>query len=177
MSIDIELVPNRNCGECTACCVTLRIDEPSLKKHADTPCSNLSAKGDCEIYNDRPPTCRGYYCGWRHLDILGDKWRPDRSKIMLRLHQDGGIILQALESPIKVLTDQLAIEFIGGCIENTIPVFISVPAKPGFCYALINLNENLAPAIKSLDFQAAQNVITQAIEYGTQLQTKVIEKF
>lgn len=175
MSNESGLVPNRNCGECAECCVTLRIDEPNLKKYADTPCSNLSQNGDCKIYIDRPSTCRAFYCGWRHLDQLGDEWRPDRSKILLRLHQEGGIILQALETPLKVLTDQLALEFIGGFIENSIPVFISVPAKPGFCYALIKLNENLASAVKSRNFEVAQNQMIQAVKYGAQQQTKLID--
>ena len=175
MSNESEPIPNRNCGECTACCVTLRINEPKLKKHADTPCCNLSPNGDCEIYNDRPSTCHAYYCGWRYLEQLGNEWRPDRSKILLRLHQDGGIILQALETPLKVLIEQLALEFIVGCIESSIPIYISVPAKPGFCYSLIKLNENLASVVDSRDLEVAQSIITQAINYGAQQQTTLID--
>jgi len=80
---------------------------------------------------------------------------------MLRLHQDSGIILQALSLQLNYLPINWRLSFLAAVLKNTIPVFISLPAKPGFCYALIKLNDNLAPAIK----------------YGTQLQTKAIEKF
>jgi len=40
-----HLVPGRECGECTACCVVLHIDDKDLKKPADEVCTNLMEKG------------------------------------------------------------------------------------------------------------------------------------
>ena len=63
---------------------------------------------------------------------LGDEWRPDLSKVMIRSRENaGGLILQPLSSAISDLTSTDVMGLIGGCISNAIPVFISVPTKPG----------------------------------------------
>lgn len=65
----------RECGECTACCTTMIV--PELNKPAHVSCTH--AKGGCEIYDGRPPTCAGWDCLW----IKGhfrDRDRPDKTK-------------------------------------------------------------------------------------------------
>jgi hypothetical protein len=42
---EVGLVSGRGCGDCSACCVTLRIEESALKKYADVPCPNLRPEG------------------------------------------------------------------------------------------------------------------------------------
>jgi hypothetical protein len=71
---------NRRCGECTACCTFMRVDE--LRKPAKTPCPNCTGAG-CSIYDSRPLTCRGWSCEW-WLGNLGltDTQRPDKLGLM-----------------------------------------------------------------------------------------------
>lgn len=176
MSKEPTLVPDRNCDQCVVCCVTLRIEESSLKKHADDPCPHLIAGKGCGIYATRPSVCRTWHCAWRYMPKLGDEWRPDRSKILLRLH-DGGLILQPLESPLKVLTSRLALTLVGDCVSNSVPVFISVPGKKGHCYCLVQLNEGFASAIESRDFSIMQATMTNAVDFALQSSTALVQPF
>lgn len=72
----------RACGECTRCCVDLRI--PSMDKRAGFPCGHLRhgpqfAERHCGRYADRPAECAGFHCLWRLLDAetLPAAYRPD----------------------------------------------------------------------------------------------------
>ena len=56
------------------CCTTLGVTE--LCKNAGDRCEHVR-EGGCTIYSDRPPTCRGYGCGW-YRGSLGDEDRPDK---------------------------------------------------------------------------------------------------
>lgn len=82
------LLPKRACGECTVCCTVCAIEE--LAKPNDTRCVHLSASGGCGIYDERPGSCRAFYCAWRRLSWLGNAMRPDRSGVMLTLEVDPG---------------------------------------------------------------------------------------
>ena len=66
----------RECGPCLACCQELKIDAPELKKKAGVLCGHYTGTG-CAIYARRPAVCRGFLCGWRLFEDLGDDWRPD----------------------------------------------------------------------------------------------------
>jgi hypothetical protein len=79
------LIPERECGGCTACCEILSIDSLKLKKPADTPCPNCTKPG-CRIYDTRPVVCRQYYCLWRHRDALSSDMRPEKLKVMFSVH-------------------------------------------------------------------------------------------
>ena len=74
----------RECGSCTACCMTHSV--PSLGKKAGERCAHLTEQG-CGIYETRPPECRSYFCLWADekaeaLDL--PEWsRPDRIGIVL----------------------------------------------------------------------------------------------
>jgi len=66
---------NRACGECTACCTILAVDD--LKKGNYQPC--VHECGGCAIYDSRPSTCRTWSCGWLLGRIEGDeRRRPDK---------------------------------------------------------------------------------------------------
>lgn len=177
MSQEEHLVPTRSCDQCTACCVTLRIEQDCLKKHADDPCPHLSAHDGCGIYSIRPSVCRSWYCGWRYMQQLGEEWRPDRSKVLIRLRggSRGGLILQPLESPLRILTTQPVLELVGGCVEQSIPVLISVPGKAGHCYALVELNKMLAPAVRSLSLERARAAMVEAVNYAYHIPTDPIK--
>ena len=63
------------CGECSLCCVALRVDE--LGKLAGEPCPKLGPEGGCTIHATRPRVCREYHCHWLEGGLdEGD--RPDR---------------------------------------------------------------------------------------------------
>src|ERR1700754_2456347 len=79
----MDLVPGRECGECTVCCTELHINTPGLKKLARVRCQNLRDDGCCSIYATRYQVCRDFHCGWRAMAGLSDSWRPDRSGIVL----------------------------------------------------------------------------------------------
>ncbi|EIP0122968.1 YkgJ family cysteine cluster protein [Vibrio alginolyticus] len=169
----LKLVSNRECGDCSACCVTLRIQESDLKKQADVPCPNLKLEGGCSIYAERPSVCRNWHCAWLYMSNLGDEWRPDRSGVILRLEEDG-LILQAIRDPLVVLTSQLSLELIGGGIENNLSISISVPTRTGYCYSLVRINEHLKPAVISRDFQAAQRSMSEMVVFASAQKTDPI---
>ena len=80
----MELVANRECGKCVVCCKVLTIDDPQLQKLPGVMCGNCKTGSGCKIYDTRPDPCRGFFCGWRYLRELDDKWRPDKSGVMIR---------------------------------------------------------------------------------------------
>lgn len=79
-----DLVPDRECGECVACCVLPSINTEAFQKPANTMCMHCSGKG-CEIYTARPDVCRSFYCLWRKLGLMGDAHRPDRLGVMFHV--------------------------------------------------------------------------------------------
>jgi hypothetical protein len=75
------LVPGRDCGACTACCVEITIDDPMLSKAPRTTCLHCAANG-CSIYATRPDVCRSWFCAWRRSADLPDRLSPDRCGLL-----------------------------------------------------------------------------------------------
>ncbi len=77
---------SNDCGECTACCDILGIQE--LGKPYYARCAHLGS--NCTIYETRPAACRCYRCAW-HLGLLGDRpdWRPDKLGLLIELNSEG----------------------------------------------------------------------------------------
>lgn len=73
---------DRDCGDCSACCTTLKVDTPAFSKPADTPCAHLAARG-CGIHAVRPPICRTWFCAWRRVAAMPEEARPDRSGLLV----------------------------------------------------------------------------------------------
>jgi hypothetical protein len=68
-------VADRVCGECTACCTVLAVNE--LKKVSYQTCPHDC--GGCAIYSSRPRSCRSWSCSWLLGRVEGDdRRRPDR---------------------------------------------------------------------------------------------------
>jgi len=86
----MSALPRRACGDCTVCCVELKIDTPELKKKPEVACRHLTAKG-CGIYDSRFPICHQFLCGWRLFGELNDQWRPDRSGVLVMRKAPGEI--------------------------------------------------------------------------------------
>ncbi len=163
----------RECGECTACCVVLLIDDENFKKPADQVCTNLIDKGGCKIYDKRPSVCQDWHCAWRFMAQLGDEWRPDRSGVMLR-SDENGIIFQPIGEPKKVLTTERAIELIGGGVAQGVPMSMSIPTKKGFRSYGIPLNEHLEEAVSSRHFPSIKTKIIELIEFSKAQNTSEI---
>ncbi|MEG3124165.1 YkgJ family cysteine cluster protein [Sphingomonas sp. GB1N7] len=79
------VLPDRACGDCTACCSVLTVDTPDFKKPAGTPCVHLGADG-CTIHAVRPHICRTWFCAWRRVASMPDAARPDRSGLLVSLN-------------------------------------------------------------------------------------------
>lgn len=77
-------VANRSCGECTACCRLLTIDDPLLQKPAMVLCPNCTG-ASCAIYQQRPAACRAWHCAWRRIESMPAKSRPDRLGVMFEV--------------------------------------------------------------------------------------------
>jgi len=170
------LVPGRECGECSVCCVTLRIEEAALKKYADVPCPNLRPEGGCGIYSSRPDVCRNWHCGWRLMSQLDDNWRPDRSNIIIRLDsgRGDGMVLQPIGKASELLTTEKTLSFVAMCVEAGVPIYISVRTKPGRCNALVHLNEIFANAVASRVFETAKLEMLKTLERAYQAETDPI---
>ncbi len=90
MNADRSSLPVVNrCGECTACCSVLAIEELDKPEYED--CKHLSSAG-CEIYESRPPVCQRFECMY-----LSDRWdqrdggeimRPDRCGLLIYGYRD-----------------------------------------------------------------------------------------
>ncbi|GLS92083.1 hypothetical protein GCM10007916_31530 [Psychromonas marina] len=176
MSEDNEshLVSGRECGECTACCVVLLIDDEQFKKPADQVCTNLMAAGGCKIYQQRPSVCQAWYCAWRFMAQLDESWRPDRSGILLR-SDENGIIFQPIRDPKTVLTTDRAIELIGGGVAQGIPMSMSIPTREGYLSYGLSLNGPLAAAVESRNLVIIQEKMVELIDFSIAQQTSRID--
>lgn len=76
---------------------------------------------------------------------------------------------------LRILTTQPVLELVGGCVEQSIPVLISVPGKAGHCYALVELNKMLAPAVRSLNLERARAAMVEAVNYAYHIHTDPIK--
>jgi len=75
------LVPGRDCGTCSLCCILPDIAE--FDKPANLPCRHCLVGGGCDAYDVRPSTCRDFFCLWRTDATLGPEWEPSVSRMML----------------------------------------------------------------------------------------------
>jgi hypothetical protein len=157
-----DLVPGRECGECTVCCIVATIDSPEFKKVQGVACQHCLPGSGCGIYLTRPPVCRIWYCQWRRLAWLDDSWRPDRSQIMLRPTDDEvppgyasptGIVFDIL-GPCDILLAEKVIEAVGNLIDARIATFLSVPGRPGYASGRVFLNPLLDAAVRHRDGDA-----------------------
>ena len=83
--------PPRTCGSCSLCCKILRIDE--LEKPMGSWCPHHKAGQGCTIYGSHPQSCRNYQCLWLISPTMPDSVRPDRSKVVLEVDNNGARIL------------------------------------------------------------------------------------
>lgn len=166
----MELVAHRECGKCTVCCKVLAIDDPALAKPPGTLCANARAGSGCKIYDTRPDPCRGFFCGWRYLRELDDKWRPDRSGIMIRLqtsavppgYQPMGI--QFLVFGGADVINPGFVNYISSLVARRIAVFLALRGPEGYSDVSVLLNDHLAAAVARGDRNTIVKTLRGALE-------------
>ena len=78
---EAPIVPGRACGTCTLCCKILSITE--LAKPKGQWCRHCDIGRGCRIYDQRPPSCRTFICGYLGWPVAGDHWFPARCKMVI----------------------------------------------------------------------------------------------
>jgi hypothetical protein len=95
-SLDSRVVAGRECGSCTLCCKVAAVEE--VNKPNGIWCPHCVAGQRCTIYQQRPPSCRSFYCQWMLEKSLGPEWKPERAKFAL-VKTEGGRRITALTDP------------------------------------------------------------------------------
>ncbi len=152
-----DLVPHRECGPCSVCCKVPIIDAPELKKKPGILCPNCVAGAGCQIYEIRPHVCRVHFCGWRHLALLDESWRPDISNVYIELKslpsEEYCGFVPALPSGLRITilgelspkhTELLAAN-IASLVAGDIPVVLTVAGSPEHMRGALLLNPILKP--------------------------------
>ena len=78
---------SKTCGDCALCCKVMAIEE--LAKPASSWCPHCKPGRGCLIYADRPAECRTFSCLWLVNELLDERWKPNRSKLVLTTSEDG----------------------------------------------------------------------------------------
>ncbi|MFS7249338.1 YkgJ family cysteine cluster protein [Rahnella rivi] len=171
MSLERMLVKGRKCGSCSVCCVSLKITEPTLKKEADIPCINLRPQGGCSVYENRPPVCKTWYCGWRLLPFMGPGLRPDRSKVLVRFDGSEWCFQPTDKTHSSAILDEEILTVIGAIIDNDGKVSISIPTKPGYCSANTVVHEHLKEAVSRQSLQQVKRIMSDLIVLSSKAKT------
>ena len=165
----MELVPGRECGECSVCCVVQNVDTPEFQKFPGVPCTHLKPQGGCGIYATRFQSCRSYHCGWRYLPKLGDGWRPDRSGILVDFQMEDlpshypnrpGVRLTVV-GPKENCFNPAFLDFVAQLIAAEVPVSLAVPGPPRHYGASSFLNDGLEAAGRARDFAQIEAFFVQ----------------
>jgi hypothetical protein len=81
-----DLVDGRSCADCTLCCKLLEV--ASLDKPRAVWCGHCDKKRGCKIYEERPPECGNFYCGYRRIAEIDDRWKPSKAKFLINYESD-----------------------------------------------------------------------------------------
>jgi len=162
------LIGSRPCGACNVCCVALTIDDPELQKVQGVRCRHAQHDNSCAIYAARPHTCREFFCGWRQLKWIRETLRPDRSGVLVRLHNevaaDGtqrmGVVFTLLNAA-ALKADGLA-ESVAAAVKADVPVYLHVPGPPGRTASQARINEALIDAVLTWNKPAVLDVLRRA---------------
>jgi hypothetical protein len=136
---DLDPVPGRECGACTACCTVMAIDKPDIQKEAGITCRHCH--GGCAIYATRPHVCQTFLCGWRQLPILDERWRPDLSGVFVEIEdgEETAISLILIGNPLKTVRQDWFLDFVITGVKGDVPLSLAIPGPPGFKGAAVTL--------------------------------------
>jgi hypothetical protein len=112
----------RTCGSCTLCCKLLRVTE--LNKAEGRWCTHCVKGQGCGIYADRPPSCRNFECFWLMDAGFPDDMRPDRTGIVIMLHDENSAVLHVDPARPDAQRQPAAQEWIDGLLRVYERVFI-----------------------------------------------------
>lgn len=164
------IVPDRECGSCTACCKELAILEDGLSKLPGVVCEHCTLGNGCEIYQTRPNVCRAYHCLWRSLPEMDDSWRPDRSGILIIPNDEAppsgyqfAVNLILTGQPDVLQSDKFA-SMVAGFVESRTAVYLDVPRGVGMFSQSSFLNNQLQPAIAARDLASVKALIWSCYE-------------
>jgi hypothetical protein len=173
------LVPGRECNDCNVCCVDLAINEPGLRKLPGIRCQNALPDNRCAIYQTRPDTCRGFFCGWRMLKWVKPGLRPDTSGVLITLsfHDKAGGFLPPDRIAEKASTGVMVtllrpdaidseglLETLAAAVGSGVPVHISVPGPPGYTSGIVRIDEGLKPAVQSRNRDDLLTLLRMAVD-------------
>jgi hypothetical protein len=82
--------PAKQCGECSLCCKVMGI--PELRKPKDTSCLHIVPHKGCDIYAERPQSCRNFACHWLLNRAIGDAWKPSTCHMVIEAKQRSKVI-------------------------------------------------------------------------------------
>ena len=57
------------CEDCNLCCKLPQINDPAFSKPSYQWCEHCEPGIQCNIYNDRPLTCKTFECIWLNADV------------------------------------------------------------------------------------------------------------
>ena len=165
-----DLVAERTCGTCTACCTLFPIDQPDLVKQAGVACRHL-AGGGCGLHPAWPRVCGEWFCGWRRLPRLGDEWRPDRSGIVVVFDPEGvpadyperPTLKFILTGPDQVLYTQAFLGYVAGLVDARVPALLAIPGPVGTFGAKAFLNRRLEPSVARRDAGEMMRIVAETL--------------
>jgi hypothetical protein len=147
-----HLVPNRECGDCVACCKVLEINWPELRKPADILCHHNTGTG-CGIHLTRPAGCRAWFCLWRRIDEMPEHLRPDRCGVVFSVDRHDPprnvferiyIVARAIDDPTALQSEPVKAALEMFTDEGSLPVWTSFQGTKSLYYPAFHLADAIA---------------------------------
>ena len=163
------LVPGRECGPCTACCVHLMVHSTEFTKLQGVVCPNCELERGCKIYATRPQPCRDFICGWRTMAQFDEHWRPDKSGVIVKVTEDPAGATEfhfVLFGSKYVLLQPKFAAMIGQFVAKDLQTYLVLPGKPEEMSTKVHLNAGLRSAVARRDLTAISSGLAQAYESG-----------
>ena len=165
----MDLVADRHCGACSVCCVVLNIDSKEFQKFPGVPCTYLRQGKGCAIHENVFPTCRQYYCGWRHLAGFGEDWRPDKSGVLIDFQTEElpaaypkrpGIRF-LIVGPVETMFHRSFLEAVRSLVAIDVPVVLAVLGPARHFPAKVFLNDLLKEPVRLGDLPRIEAVFRE----------------
>jgi hypothetical protein len=65
---------------------------PAIEEFAKPPgvwCKHAVSGKGCGIYQQRPGSCRAFYCSWMQDASFGPEWKPEKAKFVVYVQRNG----------------------------------------------------------------------------------------
>ena len=147
-----NLVPNRECASCTACCQFIGISDQKLEKPTNVLCPHCVVGQGCAVYEFRPSPCKGWYCGWGRSSAFDNSWRPDRCGIVIR-PEAPGFTFVVLDPNKKFLTEEFA-SLVAKLIITESKVYFEAVGPEGFLPVKAEMNNKLMRHVQNRDLNS-----------------------